>query len=308
MRLIFRLQALALVAAASPLTAQEPTYPVTARVLVDSAFRGSEGITFNGEGRMFVTGTRGLWEVWPDGTVKRLADLQSNLGLAGIGERDILIADFGPTAAIRTGPGNDDGLVLRATPEGRLDTVATGIGDPNAILVMPDRSLLVSDDFTDKIYEVRDGRVRVFLEGIPFPNGLALSPDHRTLYVAQIFTQIVDTVLFANQVWAVPLEGGRVAGRPEVIARTPAGGANDGLALDAQGRIYVAVNQAGAIWRIDPPTGETVLITEGVPHVASLVFGEGEWDRRALYAISTFNGGSRLWVVPVGVEGAPLIR
>jgi len=301
-----RLTALSLLALPSSLAAQEPRYPVTAEVLVDSAFQGAEGIAFNGEGRMFVTGSRGLWEVWPDGSVQRLADLQSNLGLAPIGDRDILIADFGPTAAIRTGPGNDDGLVLRATPEGRLDTVATGIGDPNAILVMPDRSLLVSDDFTDKIYQVRDGRVRVFLEGIPFPNGLALSRDGKTLYVAQIFTQIVDTVLFANQVWAVPLEDGRPAGKPTVLAWTPAEGANDGLAMDVDGRIYVAVNVAGAIWRIDPATGDTVLIAEGVPHVASLAFGRGAWDRTSLYAISTFRGGSRVWRVPVGVEGAPL--
>ena len=39
-----------------------------------------------------------------------MAELYSNLGLAPIGERDILMADFGPTNRFNQGP-NADGIV-----------------------------------------------------------------------------------------------------------------------------------------------------------------------------------------------------
>ena len=41
-----------------------------------------------------------------------MADLYTNLGMAAIGERDVLVADFGPTNRFNDGP-NDDGVVWR---------------------------------------------------------------------------------------------------------------------------------------------------------------------------------------------------
>jgi sugar lactone lactonase YvrE len=78
--------------------------------------------------------------------------------------------------------------------------------------------------------------------------------------------------------------------------------------MDEYGRVYVADNVPGKIWRIDPDSGGTVLIAEGMPNIASLVFGEGEFDREALYVTSTFQGGGTIWKVPVGVRGAPVVR
>ncbi|MFC1662002.1 SMP-30/gluconolactonase/LRE family protein, partial [Gemmatimonadota bacterium] len=86
------------------------------------------------------------------------------------------------------------------------------------------------------------------------------------------------------------------------------GGAPDGLVMDALGRIYVAANGEGRVYRFDPATGERILITEDVPSIASLVFGQGDFDHRTLYGTSTFPGGGKVWMIPVGVEGAPLFR
>ena len=46
----------------------------------------------------------------------------------------------------------------------------------------------------------------------------------------------------------------------------------------------------------------------GVANVASLVFGEGEFDRHSLYAACTYRGAGRIWRIPVGVAGAPVRR
>ncbi len=281
-------------------------FPVEPTVLVDGKFTRCEGIAFNGEGELYVAGDRSLWRVSTTGEVTKIAELYTNLGLAPIGEQDILMADFGPTNRFDTGP-NADGIVWRITPSGEKTRVVDGgIGDPNAIVVMPDRSFLVSDDATDEIFRVdTQGNVVLFTDAVGHPNGLALSADGSTLYVAQIFESLRPFVV-DDRVWAVPLEESVVAGAPQVIAHTGEPGGNDGLALDELGRIYVAVWGAGQIQRIDPATGETVIIAENMPGVASLAFGGGEFDHQAIYATSTRTG--RVWEVKVGVGGAPLHR
>jgi sugar lactone lactonase YvrE len=239
--------------------------------------------------------------------VTLVAELYSNLGLAPIGERDILMADFGPTNRFNHGP-NDDGIVWRISPEGEKTRIVDGgIGDPNFVLVREDGSFLVSDDATDEIFLIgTDGSVSLFTDAVGHPNGLAFSLDGSTLYVAQIFTSLSPLVI-DDRVWAIPLgEDGALAGEPMVIARLGEQAANDGLAVDELGRLYVAANGQGKIWRLDPPTWETTLIAENLPGVASLAFGEGEFNHRSLYATSTRTG--RVWEVKVGVGGAPLYR
>jgi len=319
--------ALALALAALPLAAQapraEPDFPVAAELFVDGEFGGCEGIAFNGEGRMFVTASRphapseaatavrALWEVALDGSVRKVADVETTLGVAGIGERDLLVADFGPTNAFRQDR-NADGVVWRITPEGERTPWVTGIGDPNFVVVRRDGSLLVSDDATSDVYVVGEDRTpRLFTTSVPHPNGMVLSADERTLFVAQIFKSI-RPVVNDDSLWALGLgEDGRATGAAERVARTGPWAANDGLAMDAKGRVYVAANgKAGEIWRYDPATSEMTLVARDVYGAASLAFGEGEFDRTALYVTTTFNEGrgGKVWRVPVGVEGAELNR
>jgi sugar lactone lactonase YvrE len=78
--------------------------------------------------------------------------------------------------------------------------------------------------------------------------------------------------------------------------------------VDELGRVYVAANGSGKVYRFDPDSGERTLVAENVPSIASLVFGQGEFDHHSLYGTSTFAGGGRVWVIPVGVGGAPLHR
>ena len=61
-------------------------------------------------------------------------------------------------------------------------------------------------------------------------------------------------------------------------------------------------------FRFDPRSEEVTMIAEGMTGVASLVFGEGNFDRTAIYATSTRRGAGKIWKVPVGVRGAPLHR
>lgn len=295
-----------LLALAPLASTEEPTFPVEPQLFIDS-FRGAEGIGFSAEGKLFIAADKAVWLAATDGAVTKLVDTDSNLGIHRIGERDVLMADFGPTVALNDESEND-GVVWRISPEGEKTAFAHGVGDPNAILVLDDGTILVSDDFTNHIYEVsRDGDVSIWSDAIPFPNGMALSPDGRTLYVAQIFTQIeTRPVGFADAIWALPIEDGRQAGEPTVIANTGGIGGVDGLATDEEGRVYIAENQAGKIWRFDPVSSQMTLIAENMPNVASLAFGEGEFDHESIYATCTFRGGGKIWKVKVWARGRRL--
>lgn len=284
------------------------TFPARVEVIVEGKFRGAEGIAFNGEGRLFVTADDALWEITRGGAVRRVTDLQSSVGLAPIGKRDLIVADFGPTNAINHGP-NKDGLVLRVTPEGKKTVIAAGIADPNFVLLRRDGSLLVSDDFTRDIWEVnaRTGKVTLFSNAIAHPNGLVLSPDGRSLYVAQIFRNFrtgVRPIECDNRVWRLPLRDGRPDGVPVVLFQTSGVGCIDGLAMDSKGRLYVAANREGRIWRVDPADGSALLIAE--QSAASIAFGEGDFDRTSLY-VTELRGG-RILKIPVGAKGARLHR
>ncbi len=282
-------------------------FPVTPVKLIEGVFNRSEGIAFNAAGDLFVAANAAAWRVDTEGNVTKLTDLYSNLGMAAIGERDVLIADFGPTNAFDHGP-NDDGIVWRITPEGERSVAASGqMGDPNAIVVRADGSFLVSDDATDEIWLVdTDGEVSLFTDAIDHPNGMVLSPDGRALYVAQIFTQL-DPIVPDDRIWRLDLDKeGDPAGDPVVVARTGDGEAPDGLAMDSLGRLYIAANGAGKIYRVDLQSGERVVIAENMRAVASLAFGRGAFDPQTIFCTSTYAGGGTVWKVAVGVTGASL--
>lgn len=302
------------VSMATPLNAQPDServdklqFPTKPTPLVRGTFNRSEGITFNGEDDLYVTANSALWRVSAEGKTTKITDLYSNLGLAAIGDRDVLVADFGPTNAFDHGK-NDDGIVWRVTPEGEKSIAGRGIGDPNFILVRENGSFLVSDDATDEIFLVEpEGGVSIFTNAVKHPNGMVLSPDGSTLYIAQIFLGI-RPIVPDNRLWALPLENGRPSGEPKVVATTGNGGANDGLAMDVLGRIYIAANGEGKIWRFDPKRQEMIVIAERMPGAASIAFGRGEFDHHAIYVTSTRQGGGTVWKVDVGIKGAPLYR
>lgn len=303
--------ALLLAIIVEPVFGQSATqdFPVEPEIFVDDPFRGCEGISFNGEGGLFATCNLALWEINQDGSVRQVTELLSNLGTAAIGERDILVADFGPTNAFRH-QRNTDGIIWRVTPEGEKQAISTGIGDPNFIVVLEDSTYLVSDDATADIYHVdHDGTATIFTTAVNHPNGLALTADGSVLYAAQIFTNI-RPVVFDNAIWAIPLKDGKPVRDARLVVRAGPNAGVDGLAMDREGRLYIAANQSGELWRYDPSNEEMLLLARGMYGIASLAFGEGAFDSESIYATATVSQGrgGKIWRIPVGTVGARLYR
>ena len=108
------------------------------------------------------------------------------------------------------------------------------------------------------------GEVRVLNESVLWPNGIGLSPDGETVYVSDYARRLV---------LAVPLGGGAA----RELCSVPDGSA-DGLAVDADGGVWVALGEAGCVARFD--AGGTLSERVDVPaaFVSSISFGGA--DRR----------------------------
>ncbi|MDO9488236.1 MAG: SMP-30/gluconolactonase/LRE family protein [Sphingomonadaceae bacterium] len=153
----------------------------------------------------------------PDGAVSIHADLS---GVATFHANDLVVDAVG-----RAFVGNFGFDLAAAMASGGIEGVMAAPGLADLALVHP------------------DGRVEVAARGLAFPNGSVITPDGKTLIVAESFAQrltafdiAADGTLSARRVWAPT--GDRIP---------------DGIALDAAGRVWIA-NAAAP---------ECVLIAEG---------------------------------------------
>lgn len=100
------------------------------------------------------------------------------------------------------------------------------------------------------------------------PNGLALSPDERTLYVADTAEVLRSDGDDRGFIRAYDVRDGFRCKNGRLLART--GGVADGLRVDVEGRIWTS---AGAGVEVYEPTGALLLRVELPETVANLCFG-----------------------------------
>jgi gluconolactonase len=91
----------------------------------------------------------------------------------------------------------------------------------------------------------KGGNARLLVDDFEKPNGLAFSPDERTLYVC-------DTARYHVRAFDVEPSGALRVGSSRVFARMDPGqpGGPDGMKVDRAGRVYVAV--ALGVWVYEP--------------------------------------------------------
>jgi gluconolactonase len=159
--------------------------------------------------------------------------------------------------------------VTRTRPDGTRETLASHVTEgairrrlnsPNDVVVRSDGVVFFTDppygisaaqqelDFNGVYRITADGTLHVEWRGARTtrPNGIALSPDERTLYVA-------DTADGNVRAWNVASDGALSAER--IVARTS--GNADGMAVDRGGNLFVATrtgvqvfSSTGALWGV----------------------------------------------------------
>ncbi|MEV5183232.1 SMP-30/gluconolactonase/LRE family protein [Streptomyces werraensis] len=110
-----------------------------------------------------------------------------------------------------------------------------------------------------------DGAVTVLLDDVTVSNGTGWSPDGRLMYYIDTPTRRVDVCDYG--------EDGTIAGRRPLVEIEEGAGFPDGLTVDADGCVWVALWDGGAVRRYTP-SGELDRVIElPVPRVTCCAFG-----------------------------------
>ncbi len=112
-----------------------------------------------------------------------------------------------------------------------------------------------------------DGSIRVVLDRITNSNGLAWSADARTMYYIDTPTQTV-------QAFAYDQATGRIANGRVLVQVPVADGFPDGMTLDADGNLWVALWGGGRVNCYHAATGELLhTVAVPAPNTSSCAFG-----------------------------------
>jgi sugar lactone lactonase YvrE len=254
-----------------------PLTPVTAEQVFPE-LTSSEGLAVDDQGRFLLTANDALMRLGQDGTLETLAAIptapeMTTVGYAGVAWHPSWGAVLAQTMGNR---------LYRWTEADGLGQIGDPIGKgPNGVLFDGEGRLLVSLSTDGAVVrlDTPEARPVTLVEGISFANGLALSPDGATLYVASTSK---------GAVYQVPL-----AGESPYIATVLSNDAlfagADGLLLSPDGWLLVASWSKGRVVAYELATGATRVVSdapaENLRHVASLAFGPGgELDPSCLFA------------------------
>lgn len=110
-----------------------------------------------------------------------------------------------------------------------------------------------------------DRSVHPAAEDLRFPNGTVLTPDERTLIVAESF---------AGRLTAFDVDGSRRLQRRRVWAELPEGAVPDGICMDADGAIWVASPTTAEVLRVREGGTVTHRVATGRPAFAAMLLGD----------------------------------
>jgi len=120
-----------------------------------------------------------------------------------------------------------------------------------------------------------EGRATELYGGVSLTNGIGFSPDGKTIY----HNDTANSVIHVHRLDA--------SGRATLAPPIPVEGGPDGLAVDAEGGVWVALYLAGAVQRYLPDGTQGARITVPARAVTSLCFGGP--DLRDLYVVTADN-------------------
>ena len=195
--------------------------------------------------------------------------------------------------------------------QGKVETLVDNfegkkLNSPNDVVVRSDGSIF----FTDPPYGLRnhsegkelpyngvfcvgtDGKMQLLVDDFERPNGLAFSPDEKTLHIA-------DTARGHIRAFSVAADGSLSDGRvfAELKAAPGERGAPDGMKVDREGNVYCT--GPGGVWIFDRQ-GRFLgrVATPEVP--ANIGWGDADW--RTLYITAQ----TSLYRIRLSVPGIPV--
>ncbi|MFB7651620.1 MULTISPECIES: SMP-30/gluconolactonase/LRE family protein [unclassified Streptomyces] len=148
-----------------------------------------------------------------------------------------------------------------------------------------------------------DGTAEVVLDDVTVSNGTGWSPDGRRMYYVDTPTRRID-------VFDTDPADGRITGRRPLAVIEDGAGFPDGLCVDADGSVWVALWDGGAVRRYTPTGALDRVLPLPVPRVTACAFGGP--DLTDLYLTTARTGlptppplAGSLLVIPDAGRGLP---
>jgi gluconolactonase len=260
----------------------------------------SEDIAFDQEGVLWAGGELGqIYRIPEKGRVEEVTNIGGFcLGLAFSSTDELFVCNAKLGCVTRVQKNGTARLFADSAANHKLKLPNYGVFDSGGNLYLSD-----SGDWSRSSGSIvrfdREGRGEVFLEGPqPFPNGMALSADEGSLFIAQSHT---------DDVLQVEIRNDGTAGHREVYARgierVP-----DGLAFDIAGNLYVSCYASDNIYRISPDRAVTLLAydRDGTTLARPTNIAFGGPDNEYLYVANL--GRWHINRVRIGIKGQALVN
>lgn len=275
-------------------TATAATCPAWTKSTVAKGYDLLENLAFDGQGAMLLS--EGSLGGAPGGLRKLTATGVRSTVVPDVAGPGGIVVD-GRTAYFNSGDGLAsglfniaDGAITRVDLDtGATSTVVTGLVMPNGLTRFPNGDLVFSRDLG------KGSMTRVTLAGATSPwapqatstNGMAVDAARGEFYVDSTFDA-------TTEISVISLADGSTLRKIRIPGLGPLNAADD-LTLGPDGNLYVALNVAGSVVRVDPDTGAQCTVAKGLPFVSSVRFGAGPgWDPASLYATSFLGTVTRL--------------
>lgn len=153
----------------------------------------------------------------------------------------------------------------------------------NGDLYFTDQGQTGLTDPTGCVYRLSStGKLDCLVSNGVSPNGLALSPDERFLYVA---------MTRANAVWRLPLHADGTTTKVGLFFQSFGNAGPDGLKVDEEGNVLTCHPSLGSVFVVDAegvPKARIVTAPEGGKNLTNCCFG-GE-DGRTLFITDSLKG------------------
>jgi gluconolactonase len=227
-------------------------------------------------------------------------------GLKPAGRGRLLVADQGNRGIALLDLGTKSKRLLVQSYDGKK------LNSPNDVTVGPDGAIWFTDppyglegvddspqkeQAANRVYRLGpDGKLRAEVSELRYPNGIAFSPDGRTLYVSN--SDPKNAVILAFDVGrGGTLSKRRVFADMNALAAKGLPGLPDGMTVDERGSLWAS--GPGGIHVFTPGGQEVGLISTGVA-ISNAAFGGA--DGRTLFMTSTH----QLVALRTNVRGAPM--
>ncbi len=156
-----------------------------------------------------------------------------------------------------------------------------------------------------------DGSCRALLSDVSISNGLCFRADHRVLYY-------IDSLNYAVTAYDYDLSSGSISNPRTVVTVPKESGLPDGMTIDANGNLWIALFGGGKVICADPESGNTLAeVTVPARKVTCPTFGGADFS--TLYLTTAWENsspqerendplGGSLFAVQPGVKGLPSFR